>query len=168
MKKSNVILTGMPGAGKSTLGVLLAKTLKMDFTDTDLLIQKREEALLQDIIDRKGLGYFLSAEENAVKALNVRGHVIATGGSVIYSTSAIEHLKKDGILIFLHVVYEEIERRLKNIKSRGIAMGKSQSLKSLYDERIALYEKHSDIIIDCSGSGIEDAVLEIKNRLKFF
>ncbi|RCX11240.1 shikimate kinase [Anaerobacterium chartisolvens] len=168
MEKSNVILTGMPGAGKSTLGVLLAKALKKDFIDTDLLIQKQEGMLLQDIINERGLDYFLSAEERAVKALNVREHVIATGGSVIYSTAAVEHLKRDGIFIFLNVSYDEIKRRLKNIKSRGIAMGKSQSIKSLYGERIALYKKHSDIIIDCPCGRIEDAVLKIKNKLESF
>jgi shikimate kinase len=144
--------------------VLLAKALKMTFTDTDLLIQNREGRYLQDIINSDGISKFLSIEEAAVLDLNVKNHVIATGGSVIYSAASIEHLKRDGGLIYLKLGYKEIERRIRNIKSRGIAMSEGQSLMDLYSQRTPLYEKYADIIINCSGKHMEEVVSELSEK----
>lgn len=161
MKKGNIVLIGMPGAGKSTVGVLLAKTLGMSFIDTDLLIQEKEGRLLQEIIDGDGIKKFLKIEENVVLQVDAKNSVIATGGSVIYSKNVINHLKERGKLIYLKLGYDEIERRINNMSSRGIAIGKDQKLIDLYNERIGLYEKYADIIIDCSDATIEDVVQKI-------
>ncbi|HOM03197.1 MAG TPA: shikimate kinase [Acetivibrio sp.] len=163
MKKTNIVLIGMPGAGKSTVGVLLAKAMKMPFVDTDLLIQQKYNKYLQEIIDEVGVEEFLSIEEKVALELNVKNHVIATGGSMVYSNRALNHLKKDGILVYLQLRYDEIESRLANISSRGIAMEKGQTLIGLYSERVPLYEKHADITVNCSGKDIEAIVAEIKN-----
>lgn len=161
MEKGNIVLIGMPGAGKSTVGVLLAKTLGMSFIDTDLLIQEKEGRLLQEIIDGDGIKKFLKIEENVVLQVDAKNSVIATGGSVIYSKNVINHLKERGKLIYLKLGYDEIERRINNMSSRGIAIGKDQKLIDLYNERIGLYEKYADIIIDCSDATIEDVVQKI-------
>ena len=161
MKKGNIVLIGMPGAGKSTVGVLLAKTLGMSFIDTDLLIQEKEGRLLQEIIDGDGIKKFLKIEENVVLQVDAKNSVIATGGSVIYSKNVINHLKERGKLIYLKLGYDEIERRINNMSSRGIAIGKDQKLIDLYNERIVWYEKYADIIIDCSDATIEDVVQKI-------
>lgn len=161
MKKGNIVLIGMPGAGKSTVGVLLAKTLGMSFIDTDLLIQEKEGRLLQEIIDGDGIKKFLKIEENVVLQVDTKNSVIATGGSVIYSKNVINHLKERGKLIYLKLGYDEIERRINNMSSRGIAIGKDQKLIDLYNERIVWYEKYADIIIDCSDATIEDVVQKI-------
>lgn len=161
MREKNIVLIGMPGAGKSTIGVLLAKTLGMPFVDTDLVIQQREKRLLQQIIDRDGLKTFLALEEEAVLALELKGCIVATGGSVIYSARAVEHLKKDGVLVYLELALDEIERRIRNISSRGIAMGRGQGLGELYRERVPLYEKYADVTVDCSGRHIEEIILYI-------
>ncbi|HWR90038.1 MAG TPA: shikimate kinase [Dissulfurispiraceae bacterium] len=156
--RRNIVLIGMPGAGKSTVGVLLAKALGMPFVDTDLLIQASEGRLLQDIIDSGGIGEFLRVEEKVILSLNVRGHVIATGGSVVYSTGAMEHLRRDGFIIYLDVPLEQVEERIRNITTRGIAMRKGQDLREVYEERAPLYRKYADITVDCSGKDMETVV----------
>jgi len=164
MSRKNIVLIGMPGAGKSTVGVLLAKSLKMPYMDTDLLIQQRENLHLQDIIDHYGLQKFLSIEEDTILNLNVENHVIATGGSIVYSSASVEYLKTNGILVYLKLKYYKIERRIRNIKSRGIAMSKGQSLSDLFNERVPLYEKYADITIDCAHKHIESIVSEIAEK----
>jgi shikimate kinase len=154
----NIVLIGMPSAGKSTLGVLLAKTLCMPFTDTDLVIQEKENKLLQNIINEFGNEHFLKVEEAAILDCNFSNHVMATGGSVVYSNASMEHLKKDGIVVYLKIDYEEIERRLNNITTRGVAIAEGQTLKDLYNERVPLYEKYADITLDCNCKGMEDTV----------
>ena len=166
MKCDNIVLIGMPGAGKSTLGVILAKTMKMPFIDTDLLIQQREDKRLQDIINNEGIQHFLAVEESAILELTVKNHIIATGGSVVYSDTAMQHLKAGGCIIYLELGFDEIEQRIKNIKTRGIAMGKGQGLQDLYNERIPLYEKYADMIIACSGKNDEQVVEEIVQKFK--
>lgn len=157
----NLVLIGMPGAGKSTIGVLVAKALNMSFIDTDLLIQKKENKLLQEIIEEKGIKEFLDIEAEVILGLDAANTVVATGGSVILRDKAMEHLKEKGLIIYLNLSYKEIEKRLYNIKTRGIAMDNNKSLLQVYKERISLYEKYADKVILCSGKGIEDIVMEI-------
>jgi shikimate kinase len=161
MKRSNIILIGMPGAGKSTVGVLLAKALKKPFIDTDLLIQQRENSFLQEIINNRGISEFIKVEEEVVLGLNVADHIIATGGSVIYSDVSIAHLKSTGVIVFLNLKLYQLENRLKNIHTRGIAMKNGQSVTDLYTERQPLYIKYAEIEIDCSHKHIETIVSEI-------
>lgn len=167
MKNRNIILIGMPGAGKSSIGVLLAKALKMPFIDTDLIIQENENRYLQEIINLDGIDRFLSIEESTILNLGTKNHLIATGGSVVYSDASMVHLKKeDGLVIYLELGLEEIEKRIRNISSRGIAAKPGESLAELYNERVPFYERYADITIDCSGKGIEEIVNEVKNIVK--
>ena len=163
MRGRNIVLIGMPGAGKSTVGVLAAKTLGMAFVDTDLLIQEQEGRLLQEIIDQDGVAAFLKIEERVILQVNVANCVIAPGGSVIYSRAAIQHLKAKGTLIYLKLRYDEIEQRIKNLASRGIAIGKDQKLGDVFQERVILYEKYADSVVDCSAITIEDVVQKVTN-----
>lgn len=151
----------MPGAGKSTCGVLAAKMLLKNFFDTDLLLQNLEEKRLQDIIDEKGLAYFQQAEENAVLSLDIKGTVIATGGSVVYSEAAMKHLKSMGKVIYLHLDYETMKNRIKNMVTRGLVLRKGSSLKEMYDERLPLYEKYADFTVFCDGNSIDETARQI-------
>ena len=154
----NLILIGMPGSGKSTVGVLCAKALGMPFVDTDLLLQQQCGQLLQNMVNTLGTEGFLRLEEQCVCALNVAGSVIATGGSVALREGAMRHLKKSGKVVFLRLSYEEVERRIKNIATRGIAMEKGETLRSLYDYRMPFYLRHADFIIDADGQTLERTV----------
>lgn len=145
-------------SGKSTIGVLLAKTIGVGFLDTDLILQQREGKRLQEIIDGHGLPYFLCVEEHAIQSIDCRNTVIATGGSAVYSENAMRHLHLSSILIYLKLPYEEIEKRLDNIKTRGVAMAKGESLYDLYQQRTPLYEKWADITVDMAGMTAEQAV----------
>jgi shikimate kinase len=163
-ENKNLVLIGMPGAGKSTVGVLLAKALNMPFVDTDLMIQRQENRYLQEIIENDGIEAFIKIEERIVTGLDLTNHVIATGGSVIYSSSAIDRLKAGGILFFLNAKTYQLERRLKNIRTRGIAMQPGQTVAALYEERLPLYKRYADVEIDCSRKHIETIVKEIKEK----
>ncbi len=158
---SNIILIGMPGCGKSTVGVILAKTLGIGFVDTDLIIQQREKRLLQDIIDTDGIDYFLDCEANAVKSVDFDNCVIATGGSVVYRQDAVDHLKKNGKIVFLDVPLDEIKKRLNNISTRGIAAQKSLSVDDIYNERISLYNKYADVVLELDNITVEQTVEKI-------
>ncbi|MEC0226438.1 shikimate kinase [Paenibacillus alba] len=162
----NIVLIGMSGSGKSTLGVLLAKALGMDFVDTDIVIQQHEGRLLQDIIDNEGIEIFLEIEERTVSELQLKNCIISTGGSVIYSEKAMKILKQEGQIIYLHVPYEEIQRRLINATTRGIVIKKGNSLKDVYEERVPLYNKYSDNTLDCSNKNIEQCVSEIIEKVQ--
>lgn len=163
----NIILIGMPGAGKSTLGVLLAKALGKDFIDTDIVIQQKEGMKLYEIIDKVGIKEFLCIEEKHVLDLKLNNCVVATGGSVVYGKEAMDSLGRAGKIIYLQLGYEDIERRLKDIVTRGIAIDKDSSLKDLYNERIPLYEKYADEIIDCNDKAIEETIEHIIKVLHF-
>lgn len=154
----NIILIGMPGCGKSTCGVLLAKTLCMRFCDTDLVIQRREGMPLQEIIEKKGNDYFTSAEEGAICTEKFEDSVVATGGSVVYSDKAMKHLSQGGTVIYLKISFETMMHRINNIKTRGILLKNGESIESMYKERQPLYEKYADITIDCDSFDAEDAV----------
>ena len=158
----NIVLIGMPAAGKSTIGVLLAKTLGFEFFDTDLIIQRQTGRLLQDIIDSDGLDAFCIAEERAICSVSeTENAVIATGGSAVYSREAMLHLKKYGAVYYLSLPSEELLPRLRNIKTRGIAMRPGESVDDVFAHRKALYEEYGDIAVDCLGKTAEDIVTEI-------
>ena len=161
----NIVLIGMPGAGKSTIGVLLAKSMLMDFVDTDLLIQKRYASSLCDIIKSKGIDEFLSIENSVISSFEFYNCVIATGGSAVYGTEAMEKLKEDAVVDYLKVNPDELVKRIKNIHTRGIAMKEGTTIYELYNQRSPLYEKYSDITIDCSGLSAEQCVDEISRKL---
>lgn len=161
LNEENIILIGMPGAGKSTCGVLAAKILLKNFFDTDLLIQSMENKRLQQIINEKGVAEFKRAEEAAVLSLDIKGTVIATGGSVVYSPKAMAHLKSMGKVIYMHLSYDEMKKRIKNLSTRGIVLENGETLLDMYNERRPLYEKYADHIIDCDGNTIDDTVAEI-------
>ncbi len=158
----NIILIGMPGCGKSTVGVLLAKAMGFRFIDTDITIQERTGMLLQEIIDNKGLDWFCIEEERAIMSVAEEGGcVIATGGSAVYSRSAMLHLKEHGYVYYLSLPVEQVERRLHNIKTRGIAMRPGDSIEDVFRRRRALYEEYADITVECQGKSIEETVEEI-------
>lgn len=159
--RSNIVLIGMPGAGKSTIGVILAKIASKDFVDTDLLIQAREQRPLQDIVNNDGYMELRRIEEEVLLDLNVENHVIATGGSAAYSEPAMLHLKQSGIIVFLHVEIKVLESRIHNFASRGLAKRKDQSFEELFEERSHLYRKYADIEITCGKSTQEDLCEDI-------
>lgn len=154
----NIILIGMPGVGKSTLGVLLAKALGMAFIDTDIVIQENEGRQLQEIIDADGIDAFLEAEERAILGLKAHGAVISTGGSAVYSEGAMAHLKNGGLTIYLDAPFDEIENRLSNISTRGIVIRPGCSLQDIYNERVPLYRKYADVTMVCSEKDTEACV----------
>lgn len=163
----NIILIGMPGAGKSTVGVVLAKTLGYDFIDTDIVLGRRLKTTLQAYIDAKGIDAFLKAEEEMALTLSCVHTVIATGGSMVLSDRAMNHLKQHSTVIFLDVPLSELGKRLENIKTRGITLQPGQTIAGLYQERRPLYLKYADVIIsDDAGAGtLEDTVARIVTSL---
>lgn len=159
--KNNIVLIGMPASGKSTAGVLLAKKTGYEYTDTDLLLQRSEKALLYEILERKGVQGFIEAEERVNMQLNAAHCVIATGGSAVYSESAMKKFAEKGVIVYLRVSIEELSRRLagKDIFRRGVVMRKKgETLSQLYDERTPLYEKYAEVIVDCDGLNLEQTV----------
>ncbi len=162
----NVILIGLPSAGKSTIGVILAKIMRMNFIDTDILIQENTGKLLQEIIDKEGPEAFLKIEEETLCSLHVENTVIATGGSVVFSKKAMGHLRSGGIVIYLEITYGEMLHRLNNITTRGIVLNAGQSLREMYDQRIPLYEKNAEIRVCCSGEPFERTVENIVHEIQ--
>ena len=162
---TNIVLIGMPGAGKSTLGVLLAKELSRSFLDTDIYIQAQEDLALQSIIETRGVDHFLRIEEAHILSLNVKRHVIATGGSVVYSPTAMDHLKRGGIAVLLELSLPLLVERIQDMDSRGIAMAPGQDLGILYEERKPLYDRYADIRVTCDHKGHEAVLREILSQL---
>lgn len=164
---NNIVLIGMPGSGKSTIGVILAKRLGYDFVDTDNLISDREKTTLQDIIDKKGVSEFLKIEGIVGEELNIDNTVIATGGSMVFSDSAMKNLLKDSKCVFIDVPLPEIKRRVKNIDTRGIAMEKDDTLDILYEKRMPKYREYADITVEVKqNSKIDNVVSKILDMLK--
>lgn len=167
MQSSNIILIGMPGVGKSTIGVILAKLLGYQFLDADLLIQQQEKKLLKDIISGRGTDEFIEIE-NRVNAGIVAEHtVIATGGSVVYGKEAMRHLKEIGTVVYLEVSYHTIKKRLADIKGRGVVLRENQSLLDLYEERTPLYEKYADVKVTEEHLNVEQTIERIVEELGF-
>lgn len=156
----------MPGAGKSTIGVLLAKSVLMDFTDTDLLIQREYSKSLCDIITEKGIEEFLKIENNVICESIFENAVIATGGSAVYGKEAMEKLKNESVTVYLKVKPEILEKRIDNIHTRGIAMEKGTTINELYIQRAPLYERYADITVECDELSAEECVDEITKKLK--
>jgi shikimate kinase len=163
--KNNIVLIGMPGAGKSTIGVLLAKRRALDFMDTDLLIQRKYGEALQRIVNTEGYLKLRDIEEEVICSIAPSEHVIATGGSAVYSEKAMVHLKKRSVVVFLNVTFEEINRRVTDFETRGIAMRADQSFEDLFNERYPLYKQYADITIDCLSKNQELITSEISQRM---
>lgn len=159
--KKNIVLIGMPGAGKSTLGVLLAKAVNYEFVDTDLIIQRKDGRKLYQIIEEDGIDHFLKLENDTIKELELKNTVIATGGSVVYGKEAMEKLKNTGVIVYINLSCEEIKNRVRNIKTRGIVMKKGKTMDDIYEERVPLYEKYADIVVDGEKTSIETCVERI-------
>ena len=157
---NNITLIGMPGAGKSTIGVVLAKVLGYQFLDSDLLIQKQEKSRLSEIIEEEGYKGFKDVENRVNASIEAENTVIATGGSVVYCEEAMEHLKSIGTVVYLKLSLNALSKRLGNLKGRGVLLREGQNLTDLYEERTPLYEKYADIVIDEEGKDLE-ASLEI-------
>ena len=162
----NIILIGMPGAGKSTVGVLLAKTLGYAFLDTDLVIQQREGALLQPLVDSLGVEAFLDVEADAICSVECRGTVIAPGGSAVCRERAMSHLRALGRIVYLHLPLEELERRLSNISTRGIAMAPGETLADLFARRAPLYRNYADRTVDVGRQSLEETVALVLRALR--
>lgn len=160
-KRHNVILIGMPGAGKSTVGVVLAKRLGYAFLDSDLVIQSKEGRLLHEIIADKGVEGFWQTEETVNASIEADYTVIATGGSVIYGSRAMEHFKQMGSIVYLKLSLEAIADRLGDLGERGVTLREGQDLTALYEERIPMYERYADIIMDCENLSIREIVTAI-------
>lgn len=160
-KNNNIILIGMPGAGKSTVGVVLAKRRGCRFLDSDLLIQEKYDALLHELIAEHGTDGFLKMEEEVNASIDVRRTVIATGGSVVYGKAAMEHLREIGTVVYLKLSCETIKDRLGDLSERGVTLRAGQTLEDLYRERIPLYEKYADVTIDCEKKSIREIAAEL-------
>ena len=167
-RKNNIVLIGMPGCGKSTVGVVLAKNMGLRFLDSDICIQEQENCLLHELIAKEGMDGFLAIENRVNASLNIKNHVIATGGSAIYGQEAMEHLKNIGLVVYLELPYEEIRERLGDLVKRGVTFREGQTLMDLYEERVPLYKKYADITIDCTKKVIRDIVCEISERAKIW
>jgi len=164
--KRNIVLIGMPGAGKSTVGVVLAKRMGYRFVDSDLVIQEKEGKLLHELIEEHGVEGFWKIENDVNASLDMEKSVIATGGSAIYGTQAMEHLKEIGCVVYLKLSYEEIAERLGDLNARGVTLMPGQTLHDLYEERTPLYEKYADTIVECDGKMLREIVKEIADSDK--
>lgn len=166
MRVKNIVLIGMPGVGKSTIGVVLAKNLGISFVDSDLVIQEQEGRKLHELIEEHGLDGFIGIEGRVNAGLCPKTAVIATGGSAVYSAEAMEHLNSIATICYLKLSYESISERLGDLAERGVVLREGETLKELYDERVPLYEKYANLTIDCENKNIREIVMEMAKRLK--
>ncbi len=160
----NIVLIGMPTSGKSTVGVVLAKILGMDFLDTDLLIQRKVGKRLNEIIDARGTDGFLQIEESVCTSLCAENTVIATGGSVVFSEKAMEHLRENGKTVYLKISLAELKKRLQDAKTRGVILRDGESIEELYAEREALYSRYADAVVSEEGQSLEETVHAVRER----
>ena len=161
----NIVLIGMPGVGKSTAGVVLAKVLGYEFIDADLIIQQQEGKLLREIIAEVGTDGFIEVENRVNSQIEVQKSVIATGGSVVYGKEAMQHLREIGTVVYLKVSYDILEKRLHDIKGRGVVLKDGQDLRGLYEERVPLYEKYADITVCEDNLNVEQTIEKITEQL---
>lgn len=166
MEKDNIVLIGMPGAGKSTVGVVLAKKLGYAFLDADLEIQSREGKLLHEIIEERGTEGFWRVEESVGESIGAQRTVIATGGSAVYGQKAMAHYRQIGTIVYLALPLSQIRERLGDLHERGVTLREGQDLAGLYEERVPLYEKYADITVDCEGLAIREIVARIADRVR--
>ena len=164
--KENIVLIGMPGAGKSTVGVVLAKRLGLSFLDSDLVIQEREGCILHEIIEKEGLDGFNEIENQVNASIDVKRTIIAAGGSAVYGKEAMQDLHEIGAVFYLKLSYEELKNRLGDLSERGVSIRKEQTLLDLYEERKPLYEKYADYVVDCEGKSIREVVEEMTKLWK--
>ena len=163
-RRENIVLIGMPGAGKSTVGVVLAKQLGCRFVDSDLVSQDKYGKLRHELIEEHGVEGFWKIENDVNASLMLEGSVIATGGSVIYGKEAMEHLRRIGTVVYLKLPYKEVAERLGDLNARGVTLMPGQTLKDLYEERTPLYEKYAHVTVECSGKMLREIVAEIARR----
>jgi len=165
MKKTNLILIGMPGAGKSTIGVILAKRIGYHFIDTDLIIQAQQRFRLQEIIDQHGLAKFRRIEEQTLLELQTQHTVIATGGSVIYCKKGLRNLAENGYRVYLQIDLDSLQQRIADMGQRGLVMERGQSFEQLYQERTPLYAQEADLTINCAKLNAEQIAIRIEEEL---
>lgn len=158
----NITLIGMPGAGKSTVGVVLAKRMGMDFIDTDLIIQKEYNKTLSEIIDAKGIEGFKKVENDVISKLELDNTIIATGGSAVYGKEAMKHLRDISKVVYIQLSEENIEDRLGDLNERGVVLEDGETLQELYDERIPLYKKYAHIIVNADDMVLREVVKNIE------
>ena len=168
VKRKNLILIGMPGSGKSTVGVILAKSLTRPYLDSDILLQLRENRSLQDIVDDEGYMALRDIEEQVLLDIDCENHVIATGGSAAYSRKAMEHLRENGVVIFLNSSLETLKSRIHNYETRGLAKRADQSFTDLFQERFELYTRYADIVIESNHRSQEEVCDDIHGQLQLF
>ncbi len=164
--KDNIVLIGMPGAGKSTVGVVLAKKLGYGFVDSDLVIQERYGKLLHELIEENGVEGFWKIENDVNASLDKHRSVIATGGSAIYGEEAMKHLGEIATVVYLKLPYEEIEDRLGDLNARGVTLREGQTLKDLFEERVPLYEKYAHVTVECIGKSLREVVHQVVDSLQ--
>lgn len=161
----NIVLIGMPGAGKSTIGVVLAKIMGFEFIDSDLLIQKQEGKVLHELISLYGLDGFLAIENQVNRDIHVEKSIIATGGSVVYCDEAMQSLGKEGLIVYIQLSYEELKKRLGDLNKRGVALKDGYTLLDLYNERCPLYEKYAHVTVNVNGLSIEESIESIRRAI---
>ena len=166
MSRKNIVFVGMPASGKSTVGVIVAKVMGMNFIDSDIVIQQRENAKLNELIEEYGIDDFLKREEQALLSINVDNTVIATGGSAIYSDAGMKHLSNNATIIYLKVSLDNLKDRLTDLKTRGVVIRPGESIEQMYTTRSVLYEKYADIIVEEKGTSIEDTVCLVMEQLR--
>lgn len=162
----NIVFIGMPASGKSTVGVVVAKRLGYKFVDTDLVIQEVEKRLLKEIIAEEGNEGFLRIEDRVNAEIQEERAIISPGGSVVYCENAMRHYKETGMIVYLHTSYETISNRLHNAKNRGVVLKDGQTLKDLYEERTALFERYADLTISEEGRDLEETIEEVLRVLE--
>ncbi len=169
-KRDNIVLIGMPGAGKSTMGVVLAKVLNYGFIDTDLVIQNQYGKTLQKIIDECGPEGFIQVENEVLRTIEATRSIISTGGSAVYSDEAMRHLRDTGLVVYLQISFDELTERLRNLQERGVVLkgGISMSLQELYDERKPLYEHYAEVTVDVNGLAIPEVVDKVIQAMQNF
>ena len=164
--KNNITLIGMPGAGKSTVGVVLAKVMGYRFVDSDLVIQEKTGKLLSEIIAERGTEGFLQIEDEINAELDCKKSIIATGGSAVYCKNAMAHLKEISTVVYIKLPYEKVKKRLGSLKDRGVALKEGQTLKNLYEERCPLYEKYADIVVEADTNSVENCMRKIVEEIR--